>query len=45
MFMGRFKYTFLHKYGICLNKYPESVQICNLLYKYVKNRKCKCNMN
>ena len=29
MFMGRIKSTFLHKYGICLNKYPESVQICN----------------
>ena len=37
MFMDRFKSTFLHKYGICLNKYPESVQICHLLYKSVQN--------
>ena len=37
MFMGRFKSTFLHKYSICLNKYPESIQICHLLYKSVQN--------
>ena len=31
MFMVRFKSTFLHKYGICLNKYPESVQVTSLV--------------
>ena len=46
MYMGRFKSTFLHKYGIyCLNKYPESVQICNLLYKSVQNMTFNCPMN
>ena len=45
MFMGRFNSTFLHKYGICLNKYPESVQICHLLYKSVQNMTFNCTMN
>ena len=45
MFMGRFKSTYLHKYGICLNKYPESVQICHLLYKSVQNMTFNCTMN
>ena len=43
--MGRFKSTFLHKYGICLNKYPESVQICHLLYNYVQNMTSNWTMN
>ena len=43
--MGRFKSTFLHKYGICLNKYPESVQICHLLYKSVQNMTFNWTMN
>ena len=43
--MGRFKSTFLHKYGICLNKYPESVQICHLLYKSVQNMTFNWKMN
>ena len=43
--MGRFKSKFLHKYGICLNKYPESVQICHLLYNYVQNMTSNWTMN
>ena len=43
--MGRFKSTFLHKYGICLNKYPESVQICHLLNNYVQNMTSNWTMN
>ena len=43
--MGRFKSTFLHKYGICLNIYPESVQICHLLYNYVQNMTSNWTMN
>ena len=42
--MCRFKYTFLHIYGICLNKYPESVQIFHLLYKSVQNMTFNWNM-
>ena len=45
MFMGRFKSTFLHKYGNSLNKYPESVQIFHLLYKSVQNMTFNCTMN
>ena len=45
MFMGRFKSIFLHKYGICLNKYAESVQICHLLYKSAQNMTFNCTMN
>ena len=26
--MDCFKVYIVHKYGVCLNKYPESVQIC-----------------
>ena len=45
MFMGLFKSTFLHKYGICLNKYPERIQICHLLYKSVQNMTFNRTMN
>ena len=40
-----YKVSIVHKYGGYLNKYPESVQICHLLYKYVQNMTFKCNMN
>ena len=39
------KVYIVHKYGGYLNKYPERVQICHLLYKCLQNWTFNCTVN
>ena len=40
-----FKHYIVHKYCICVNKSPENVQICHLLYNCMQNRRFSCIVN